>query len=149
MFRRLRAIAEMSTTGVRDATVLTLLEEGYGSNDANVVAIACHPFDVQKPRPRAFEDTLRQSCVAFGMQSRNAGQKEAVELAVTVLQGYLAMARQAGDQHYSEWFGRVLQHHEEESEVLNDEDKQEDHPPRSSPSMRRRSEPLRADREAE
>lgn len=141
MFRKLREMAAMSTTGVRDGRLVALLSDGFGVNDAHLVAIATHPFDIKQPRPRAFEDTMRQSCLAFAMQSRNLDHRETVELAIAVVYGYLEMALHARDQHYSEWFATVLRSHEQLSETMNEDF-------RSAPQsqQRRRSEPLRANR---
>lgn len=130
------------------ATVLNSARRGIRYERSTCCSDCLSPLRYAEAASQGIRELPTAILRSVAMQSRNAGQKEAVELAVTVLQGYLAMARQAGDQYYSEWFLRVLHHHEEESEVLNDQDKQED-PPRSFPSMRRCSEPPRADRESE
>lgn len=145
MFRKLRekqaAMAAASTDVPRAALFLKLLDEGYSSNEAGVVAKACHPFLGQQPNNRPFEDVMRQTAIAFAMQTQNLAREEEVELALTTLGAYREMAVRAGDGTYVAWFTDALEIYHRGEET----DNPQPEPAQDKPAPRRR-EPLRAKR---
>jgi hypothetical protein len=125
MFRKWRQKRnEMAAEAIevpRGALFLQLMDDGYSPKEAGVVAKASHPFLVQAPEDRAFEDVMRQTSIAFAMQASQLSKEKGVELAVKTLDGYRHMALDAGDANYVAWFSDALDVYNREEPSTEDE----------------------------